>query len=135
MNRLIALGGAVALAVIVAGSAVWADDKDTLPEIGDIMQKAHGKGGLRGAVTKEVKSGEWQEAAKTVKEWQKLGDALAKNKPEKGSAESWKKHTTNYNTTLKSLATAIDKKNATNANGALKKIGSACKVCHNLHRP
>ena len=37
MNRLIALGGALALAVFVTGAGARADDKETLPEIGDIM--------------------------------------------------------------------------------------------------
>jgi hypothetical protein len=135
MNRLIALGGALALAVFVTGAGARADDKETLPEIGDIMQKAHGKGDLRGSITSAVKKGEWAEAAKTVKEWQKLGDALAKNKPEKGSSESWKQKTKDYNTTLKTLGTAIDKMDANKATGALKKVGSSCMLCHKVHRP
>jgi hypothetical protein len=134
MSRLFCLAGALALAVIVAGAGARAEQKDKIPEIGEIMQKAHGKDGLRGSVTKAIKEKEWDEAAKTVKAWEKLGQALAKNKPEKGSAASWKKQTTTYNKTLKTLATAIGKKNANAANGALGKIGSSCKVCHEQHR-
>jgi hypothetical protein len=134
MNRLFALAGALALAVIVGGTGVRADDKD-LPDIGEIMQKAHGKEGYRAFVVAAVKKEQWDDAAKTMKDWQKLGEALAKNKPEKGNAESWKKQTKTYNTTLKTLSTAIDKKNAKSANGALGKIIMSCKGCHTAHRP
>ncbi len=90
-------------------------EDDKIPDVSEIMKKAHGKGGLRATVTKDVKGSDWEDAAKSVKDWQKLGDALAKNKPEKGSAESWKKLTGSYNKTLKSLATAVEKKDATAA--------------------
>jgi hypothetical protein len=120
----------------VVSSAARADDKDKLPEIGEIMDKAHAKGtGYRFTVKDAVQKKEWDEAAKTVKEWRKLGEALAKNKPEKGTPASWKKQTGTYNTTLKTLAGAIEKKNASSANGALGKIGMLCGGCHKAHRP
>jgi hypothetical protein len=134
MNRIFALCGALAVGVLVSGSAVGAGDKD-LPDIGEIMQKAHGKEGYRASITGAVKKANWDDAAKTIKDWQKLGDALAKGKPEKGSAASWKKHTANYNKALKSIAAAIDKKNATTATGILGDgLKKQCTACHMAHR-
>ncbi len=133
MNRLFALAGALALGVIVTGANVKAED-DKIPDISEIMQKTHGKEGLRGSVTKAVKASEWDDAAKEVKDWLKLGDALAKNKPEKGETASWKKLTTSYNKTLKSLSTAVEKKDAKGANTALRSVGGSCKTCHAAHR-
>jgi cytochrome c556 len=136
MFRRFVVGGVLALAVIVS-TAVQADDKDKkdeVPPIKEIMKKAHAKGGLRFEVAKAVKDKDWETAAKDVKEWEKLGEALAKNKPPKGDAEDWKKRTTTYNKTMTTLSEAVTAKDAKKANGALGKINSMCGGCHKEHR-
>jgi cytochrome c556 len=135
MSRFYALVGGLAVAVLVLGGAKADDkDKEKLPDIGEIMEKAHGKEGLRATITQEIKAKEWDKAVKTASEWEKLADALARNKPEKGTAESWKKQTGTYNKTLKTLVAAVKAKDASKAKGALGKIGSSCKTCHSLHK-
>jgi cytochrome c556 len=134
MSRLFALAGTLALAVLIVGAAAQADEKEKIPDIEEIMQKAHGKEGLRATITDEIKDKEWAKAAKTVTEWEKLAVALGKNKPEKGTAASWKKQTDTYNKTLKTLVAAVKAKDAKKANGALGKIGSSCKTCHEAHK-
>jgi cytochrome c556 len=134
MSRVYVLAGAVALAVVLVGATVQADDKD-VPTISDIMKKAHGKDGLRGSITKSIKEKNWDEAAKTVKEWEMLSTSLEKNKQPKGEAGSWKMKTTTYSKTLKTLEDAIAAKDSKKATGALGKIGSSCAACHKEHRP
>jgi len=134
MSRVYALAGALALAVVLAGTAVQAED-DKIPSISDIMKKAHGKEGLRSTVSKDLKEKEWESALKTAKEWKSLSEALVKNKAPKGESESWKKQTATYDKTLGTLVKAIEDKNAKSATGALGKIGSSCKSCHTAHRP
>src|SRR5439155_1255732 len=75
MIRVYALTSALALAVVLVGAGVDAAD-EKVPTIKDIMKKAHGKEGLRGSITKAIKEKKWDEAAKTVKEWELLGSAL-----------------------------------------------------------
>jgi len=134
MSRVYAFVGALALAVILTGAAVKAED-DKVPTIKEIMKKAHGKEGLKASVTKDIKEKDWESALKTAKEWKTLSEALAKNKAPKGEAESWKKMTGTYSKTLDTLVKAIEDKKASVANGALGQIGKACGTCHKAHRP
>ena len=129
-----AFAGVLALAVILAGVSAQAEDKDKVPTIKEVMQKAHAKDSLRVTVAKAVKAKDWDEAAKEVKEWEKLGDALEKNTPKKGEPDSWKQKTTAYNKTLKTLAEAVKDNDAKKATGALSKINSMCGSCHKEHK-
>ena len=133
MKRLVGLT-VLALAVAALPRSARGDDKDKIPEIADIME-AHSKTGARAKVAAAVKAKKWEDAAEPMKEWLKLAEALGKNKPPKGTEVSWKKLTGTYEKTVKTLATAVEKKNAQSANGALGKIGGMCGTCHKAHRP
>jgi hypothetical protein len=64
-----------------------------------------------------------------------LIDALAKSKPSKGDAESWKKLTTDYLTHSRALEQAILKKDRNAALTAGRMMAPAlCTTCHKAHR-
>jgi cytochrome c556 len=134
MNRLFVLAGLLALAVIVAGTGVQAEDKDKTPSIKELMQKMHGKKGFRAAVPKEIKDKDWDTAAKDAKAWFTCAQALTKATPKKGEKEDFTKLATTYCKTVKTLLDACESKDAKKANGALGKIGGTCKSCHDGHR-
>jgi cytochrome c556 len=134
MSRLYTLAGALALVAVLTCAAVQAADEKA-PSIKDIMTKAHkGKGSLKAVITNDIKSGNWEDAAKTAKEWKKLSDALAKSTPKKGEPDSWKMKTETYSKTLTTLVKATEDKDKSKANGALGKIGSSCGTCHKAHK-
>src|SRR3954470_6330458 len=105
MNRLYVLAGALAVAVIVAGVRAEEDKKDKAekPTIKKIMKDAHGGSGLRALIIKSLKEDDFATAGKAAKTWVELADTLAKSKPPKGEAASWKKLTDSYTKTVKSL--------------------------------
>jgi len=96
MNRLLASAGALALAILVAGSTAQAEDKDDkVPAIKDVM-KQHVKGGHRVKTEAAIKEKNWEDASAEVKKWVKLAEGLGKNDPPKGDTKSWKKLTGAY---------------------------------------
>ena len=99
-----------------------ADDKPKF-SIDEIMDKAH-KG--KPSLWKKVVDGKASPEEK--KELLGLYEDLAKNKPEKGSQEDWKKRTGNMIKAAKDVVAAKD--------GATKALGKAvnCKACHELHK-
>jgi hypothetical protein len=115
---------AALLAVAFAGMTVLgaADDKPKY-EIETIMEKAHEKD--KGLYHKVV-AGKASDAEK--KELLELYIDLGKNKPEKGSKESWKEKTG-------AMVTAAKEVVAGKAEGVahLKKAVN-CKACHDVHK-
>ena len=135
MNRMFLLTSVLALGVVVSSNVVKADDKDDLPSIKDVMKTAHGEAGIRAKVTKAVSEEEWADAQAGAKDWIKQAEALAKNKPSKGTAASWKKLSGSYEKNVKALAKAADKKDVDGAKAALKTLGTSCGGCHGAHKP
>ena len=111
---------------VLGGLATYqaADSDKPKYTIEEIMGKAHeGKNSL----LKKVVSGKAN--ADQKKELLSLYEDLAKNKPEKGSQDDWKKRTT--------VMVGAAKEVVANKPDAGKKLGKTvnCKGCHDLHRP
>ena len=132
----VAVGG-LALALSVGSSS--ADDKDKTPTIKEIMKKGHqGTKSLLKGIAAQAKAGEWEEAQNGAKTLKTFGEALGKNKPEKGGEESWKKLTDKYKENTAAVAEAAEKKDAKAVTDALEKVsgtkGANCMECHKAHR-
>ncbi|MBX9628483.1 MAG: hypothetical protein K2X82_32095 [Gemmataceae bacterium] len=133
--RAAVLAGFGVVAVVLAGGGLTADDKkDPLPDISEIMKKAHGKtDGYLGKIGKAAKAGKWEDAQKTAKDQLILADALAKNDPPKGEKKSWEKLTKEYIATSKKVEEATKKEDAKGVEENLKKIFGSCGTCHKAH--
>lgn len=137
MYRWFGLGGLLALAAIVFGVRVQAEDrKDDKPkDIGEIMKKAHaGDGALKTAVTKALKAKDYKKAGEPMKAWVAIASHLGSFTPPRGGEKSWKKQSEKYGSDVKALAKAIDDKDADAASAALKTINTGCGTCHKVHR-
>jgi cytochrome c556 len=131
----LAVGG-LALACSVGSTA--ADDKkdDKVPTIKEIMKKGHaGTKSLIKGIGAQAKAGEWDDAQNGAKTLKTFGEALGKNKIEKGTEESWKKLTDEYKENTKAVADGAEKKDAKAVGDGLKKISDSCKGCHAAHKP
>lgn len=125
-------------AVAVAGGGLTADDKkdEKLPDISEIMKKAHGKtDGYLGKISKAAKGGKWEDAQKSAKDLVLIAGALAKNEPPKGEAKSWEKLTKQYIDTSKKIEAAAKKEDAKGVGDGLGMIGKSCGECHKAHKP
>jgi cytochrome c556 len=123
---------AFALTVSVGG-LIAADDK--VPTVSEIMKVGHAGGKSLIAKTKAaVKAEKWDEAKVPADALKVFGEALGKNKPEKGDAESWKKLADKYKASTAAAAAAVEKKDAKAVGEALGKIGTSCKECHDAHK-
>jgi hypothetical protein len=121
--------------MIGLGSIVMANYRADVPTIDEIMTEAHNKKrGLQPKLDAAVKAGKWDEAAKPAGRLKELGEALVKNKPEKGADASWKKLSTQYKTTTAEIAEAVQKKDRSKAEALLVKLGKSCDACHEVHR-
>ena len=129
----LALGIAV---LTLDGQFVAAEQKDDkLPDIKEIMKLAHGKtDGYMLKIGKAAKAAKWDDAQKTAADMSITADALAKNKPSKGKADSWEKQTTKYSETVKSVVDATEKKDAKATADSLKAVGATCNACHSAHK-
>lgn len=117
------------------GAATAEDKKDETPTIKEIMAKGHkGTDAYLGKVKAAVKGEKWDDAQKYAKALAVFGEALGKNKPGKGDADSWKKLSEKYAADTKSLFDATEKKDAKAANEALGAIGGSCGGCHKVHK-
>ncbi len=126
---------ALALSVALCGLDLRAEDKDgKTPTIKDVM-KAHKKGGARMKATDLVKAEKWDEAAPVVKSWVTLAEALAKNEPSVGGKDSWEKQSADYVKAVKSVAKAVEDKDAKAGLAALGVVGKTCGACHGVHNP
>lgn len=119
-------GMAVLTMGLAAGLGVFraADDDKPKYTIEEVMEKAH-KG--KPSLFKQVVDGKASDEQK--KELVEYYQALAKNKPEKGSEADWKKRTDALLTAAKQVA---------NGNAAARQqLGRAasCKACHQAHKP
>ena len=121
--------------MIGLGAVVTANNRADVPTIDEIMSEAHNKKrGLQPKLDAAVKAGKWEEAAKPAGRLKELGEALTKNKPEKGTEASWKKLSTQYKTITAEIAEAVQKKDKSKTESLLVKFGKACDTCHEVHR-
>src|SRR5947209_19536811 len=115
---------ALALAMLVGGGDTSAAPQDA-PKftIADVMKKAHGKTG----VLNKVKKG--QASDTEAKDLLELYQALAKNKPPQGDADSWKNKTTAL---IEGAKLYVDGKK----DDAVAKLNGAanCQACHKIHK-
>ena len=123
MKKLLAAAILLTLAVVMTTSLTRAADDDKAK----VTTKQVMKRALKGPLTKKVATGEASDAEK--KELLSLFQAMAKNDPPKGDAESWKEK----NAALVKAAMAAVKGDS-NAGAALKKAAD-CKNCHSKHKP
>ncbi len=131
---LMAALGLMATMLAYGAATASPQDKD-LPDIKEIMIKGHkGTDAYLGKIKTAVKGEKWEDAQKYAKTLAVFGEALGKNKPAKGDADSWKTLTEKYATSTKALADAADKKDAKAANTALGAIGGSCGACHKVHK-
>lgn len=126
----------VAAVVVAGGTAVTADDKkEKLPDISEIMKKAHGKtDGYLGKIGKAAKGGKWEDAQKAAKEQSILAVALEKNDPPKGDKKSWEKLTKAYTESSKKIEEGAKKEDAKAVTDNLGMIFKSCKGCHDSHK-
>jgi hypothetical protein len=119
-------GMAVLTLGLAAGLGMYqaADEAKPKYDIEEIMEKAH-KGGKASLLT-QVMSGKANEEQK--KQLVEYYEELAKNKPDKGTAEDWKKRTTALVKAAKEVAGGND--------SARPQLGKAanCKSCHAAHK-
>ena len=113
---------------------VVAEEEDN-PNIEKIMKAMHHKrNGLIAKTENAVKEEKWDEAAKFTKDIKKFGESLGKNKPEKGTKESWEKLTKGYKEVTTAIVDNVEIKDAKGAKEAFAKLSKACDVCHEAHR-
>jgi cytochrome c556 len=127
---------ALALAMLVAvGFAVStsAQDKKT-PSSKEIMKKVNGKTGLCAKCGELSKTEKWEDALKTAKDLKEMGEALGKNKPKKGEAESWEKLTKAYAEQTAAIFKAVEAKDADKVKSAIGAFTKGCKTCHDSHK-
>lgn len=132
------LCGFVALAaVVVLLNAPAGAEDDKVPSIAEIMKKAHAKNGLLGKLGTALKKEDtdWAAVHKDAAQLVKLGQALGKNDPPKGTAESWEKLTKGYVKTAEALVAAAEEKDKEAAVSSQKKLQGSCMGCHKQHKP
>ena len=84
-------------------------------------------------LTKEA-SPKWDTISQQTKSWVSAAESLGKNKPKKGTPESWEKLTKKFVEDGKTLDVAAGKKESKDVLAALKTIEGACKGCHPVHK-
>ena len=122
MKKLLAATLLLGLAIVTTETLTRAADDDK-PKftIKQVMKRA-----MKGGLCKKVASGKADDAEK--KELLELFQAMAKQKPPKGDADSWKDKT-------EALVAAANA-NVKGEDGAGPKLGKAanCKSCHSKHK-
>lgn len=126
------------MAVVLSyGGATGADEKkkdEKLPDISEIMKKGHAKtDGYIAKIRESAKDEKWEDANKYAKSLALLGEALGKNKPPKGEADSWEKLSKKYAENTKLVLKGTEDKDAKAVNKGLGGIN--CGECHKLHKP
>ncbi len=122
VRRVVFALSALAVVILAISSSYGADDpKYTIKEV---MNQAHG--GMQNSLYAKVLTGKASQEEKD--QLVDLYSALPDNKPNKGSAQSWKTKTT----ALLDAAKAV----AENKNNSINKLKSAnnCMSCHSSHR-
>lgn len=109
----------------------------TNPKIKSAME-AIGKGpkALMPTLAAELKEPEppWDTIQKQTKEYVDHAAAVAKEKPMRGSDESWGKETAAFSETAAELDKAAQAKNKDEALAVHGRLGNACMACHRRHR-
>jgi hypothetical protein len=130
---MVAALGMTAMLFAYGAATAAPQGKDELPDIKTIMKKGHAKTDGYIALTKTAaKDGKWDDAVKYAKTLEVFGEALGKNKPGKGDAESWKKLTDKYAAATKAALKGAEAKDAKAVNTALGMIN--CGECHKVHK-
>jgi cytochrome c556 len=83
----------------------------------------------------KAKNPDWPEVKKQTKDWVAMADTLGKQKPPRGSDESWKTQTTKYLGLVKDVDAAAEKKDLDGMKKGLGIINNSCRGCHTQHRP
>lgn len=125
-------------AILCTTAGANADDNkkpdDKVPDLHDIMGKNKGKNSLSNKINEAAKGAKWDDCQKLAKELKELGIALGKNTPDKGSEESWKKHSKSYAENTAAVADAAAKKDAKAVSAATATFGKSCAGCHKEHK-
>jgi len=130
----LAVLAAAALGVIYLGTAAADDATDKLKDVKGCMA-------FQGKVRKEVpdllkaSNPDWDKVQKETKDWVAMAETLGKQKPPKGSDESWKKQTDKYLGLVKDVDAAAEKKDLNGMKKGMGTIGMACGGCHSQHKP
>lgn len=121
--RLMIAGICLALGVAIVATSV-SDAGDPKYTISDVMKKAHAG---KGALLNKVISGKATE--QEGKDLLEMYQALAKNKPPQGAADSWK---TKCDALIEGAKLYVDGKK----DDAKTKLTAAkdCKGCHSVHK-
>jgi cytochrome c556 len=129
-NLKLAVVAAAALGVAYLGAAA-------AEEIKDVKGCMAFQNKVRGDLPKQLKakSPEWDAIQKETKDWVAVAETLGKQKPPKGTDDSWKTQTEKYLTNVKAVDAAAEKKDADAATKAVATIGMSCGACHSQHRP
>jgi cytochrome c556 len=117
-------------AAAVTFTAIAAEDK-AIPTK-EIMQK-----GIKGAlpkITAAAKKGDVSKMGDAAATLKKYGEALGKNKPNKGEQESWEKLTATFKEQTAAIADGVEKKDAKAVADAAAAIGKSCGGCHSKHK-
>jgi cytochrome c556 len=80
-------------------------------------------------------SPDWTKVKEASDLFSKYVPDLGKNEPPQGDKASWAKLTKGLADQTKTLASAVDKKDAEQLKATTKAIGGSCKACHATHRP
>lgn len=122
-KKLFALMTGSLLVACLVSAPVTAEDDDAAPKYTtkDVMKTA-----MKGGLLKKVASGD--ASAEEKKQLHEMLVALAKNKPAKGEAESWKELTSAL---VKAGKSAVD---GDEKAGEMLTKASNCKACHDPHK-
>lgn len=134
MNRLFVLTGVLACAIIASTAPVRAEDKDEV-KTGAIMKKCFkGKEALCSVAIAQGKKKDWDDAAKSAKEFYETVEKLPKGEPKKGDKDDFVKTAKAFVGKVKELRTAIDDKDEKKFGTAAKAVSGSCMACHKAHR-
>ncbi len=122
MRTLVAGACAVLTVCLLAGSQQAGEKGKAKYEISEVMQKAHKKGGLLFRVS--AGKGDKADAEKLLE----MYTELAKNKPPRGDAQSWKRFTDGL-----VAAAKVAVKGGADAGAKLRKAAN-CMACHKAHK-
>jgi hypothetical protein len=107
------------------------------PSIRQIMGKlTKGPGSLTAVIGNELKADPpaWDTIAPQTQEYTRLAAAMGDNTPPKGSADSWKRLTTDFAGSAESLSKAAQAKDREAALEAHGVLANSCNACHREHR-
>ncbi len=130
-----AAGGLFALTLSIG--ALNAEDKkdDKVPTVEEIMKQGHsGTKSLKNKIDVAAKAEKWDDAKTSAALLKTFGEALGKNKVEKGDEASWKKLSEKYAKTTADISAGVEKKDAKAVSTALGALGKSCKECHDVHK-